>query len=189
MTCNCRVCGTDLYATNWYPSQRSRNSRICKQCVGKRDAAWKKANPDKRKAIYTRYHRKIGKLPLNENKECSAYLGVCITEGLVGRAFDGIIPTSYATPGYDFVCNKGKIDVKGGCLRNDGRWLFHIRHNTVADYFLCMAFYTRTPHTLMHAWLLPGSEFNHLESATIRPSTIHNWDEYKLDITTFPAIQ
>jgi hypothetical protein len=35
----------------------------------------------------------------------------------------------------------------------------------------------------LYAWLIPGSMVNHLNSASISPSTIYKWDEYRLNLT------
>jgi len=129
-------------------------------------------------------NRKQGHLPFNENKECSAYLGVHVAERVLGYAFKNVEIMPYNNPGYDFICNHGKkIDVKSACLRRPKQplWSFKIKHNTIADFFLCIAFDNREDLTPLHVWLLPGSKFNHLGSASITPGTIHKWDEYALD--------
>ena len=35
----------------------------------------------------------------------------------------------------------------------------------------------------LHAWLIPGNKLNHLKCTSISPSTIHKWDEYRLNTT------
>ena len=88
----------------------------------------------------------------------------------------------YGNKGFDFICCHNKnIDVKSSCLRKSGGWIFHIDHNIVADYFLCIAFDNRDDLTPLHVWLIPGSTINHLQSTGISPSTVHRWDEYMID--------
>ena len=87
-------------------------------------------------------------------------------------------------PGYDFICNRGKkIDVKSSCIRRGNTWIFRINYNTIADYFLCLAFDNRADLNPMHIWLLPSNITSHLSGASIGFSTISKWDEYRLDIS------
>ena len=61
-------------------------------------------------------------------------------------------------------------------------WAFIVNKNTVAEFFLCIAFDDRKILTPLHVWLLPGDLVNHLKNATIAASTVDKWDEYRLDI-------
>ena len=181
----CRVCGTELNDSNWYPSHKKRNMHICKSCHTELVRQWQKANPDKMKILRTRGHRKEGHQPFDENKQCSVYLGVHVAEQVLSRVFKNVKRMPYGNPGYDFICNKGKkIDVKSSCkTKNHNGWHFDIKHNTTADYFLCLAFDNRQDLNPLHVWLLPGIKLNHLQSASISQSTIHKWDAYRLDTT------
>jgi len=182
----CGQCGAELNDENWYPSRRKKNQRICKECERERNRRWCVANPEKAKAIHTRASRKQGKRPYNENKECTIYLGVHIAERVLSYVFKDVKRMPMHNSGYDFVCNHGKkIDVKSACLTRTKRpqWAFTIKHNTTADFFLCLAFDNREDLNPLHAWLLPGNVVNHLKNASISPSTIHKWDEHRLDIS------
>ena len=180
----CRDCGAELTGENWFPSYREGNNRICKRCVNIKCKQWKKANPEKAKAQWIRFQRKHGQRSMSENKECSYYLGVHVAERVLARTFKNVKRMPILNPGYDFICNKGyTVDVKGACLNKKGSWSFNIRRNTIADYFLCLAFNNRRDLNPIHAWLLPGSTFNHLIGIAISPSTIHKWDAYRLDIS------
>ena len=181
----CRVCDVTLNNENWSPSRQKKNSHICNSCRNKQMHQWRKANPEKIKAIWARANRKRGQLPMSKNKECSAFLGVHIAEGVLSQAFKDIQRMPYGYPGYDLICNQKKmIDVKSSCKRKTwGGWEFNIKYNTIADYFLCLAFDNREDLNPLHAWLLPGSKFNHFKSIGISPSTIHKWDTYRLDIS------
>jgi len=121
---------------------------------------------------------------MSENRECSAHLGVYRAEKLLRYLYNDVEVMPYGHPGYDIVCNKGKkIDVKSGCITKRGNgWLFHIKRNTTADYFICIAFDNRNDLNPLHIWMLPGEKFYHLSSASISPSTLDKWDEYKQDI-------
>ena len=181
----CRICGTALNDENWYPSRKKGSYYICKKCECEQKRQWRKANLNKAKAALTRQRRKQGALPMSKNKECPAYLGVHIAEQVLYQAFKNVKRMPYGNPGYDIICNHNKlIDVKSSCkTKNQNGWAFHIKHNTTADYFLCLAFDSRKNLNPLYAWLLPGSKFNHLMTTPISPRTIHRWDKYHLDTT------
>ena len=195
----CRVCEIELNEENWYPSHQKRNEHICKGCSNKRVKAWRKANPEKdreyshswrkanpekAKASWTRFKRKRGERPFNENKECPSFLGVHIAERVLIHVFKNVKRMPMNNPGYDVICNRDKlIDIKSACMRKNGNWEFAINHNTIADFFLCLAFDNREDLTPLHAWLLPGSKVNLRTSISIRPSTLQKWDAYALDIS------
>ena len=170
----CRVCGVELNDENWNPSYQKRNYYICKNCHVRETQQWKKANPEKARAQSERAHRKEGHQSMSKNKDCAVYLGVYIAEQVLSQAFKNIQKMPYGNPGYDFKCSNGfLIDVKSSCLYKDNGWSFTIEHNTIADYFLCLAFDNRANLNPLHVWLIPGEKINHLTSASISLSTIH----------------
>lgn len=119
---------------------------------------------------------------MGENKTCASYLGVYVAERVLKYTFKDVKAMPYGNPGYDVVCNRDKkIDIKCACLGKNGQLTFHIRHNKVADFFLCIAFDNRKELNPIHVWLIPGKAVNHLKSASIRLSTVPKWDRYKLD--------
>ena len=119
----------------------------------------------------------------SENKQCSLYLGIHVAEKVLSHVFKNVEVMPHGNKGYDFICNHGKkIDVKSACIGKNGAWLFNIKHNTIADYFLCIAFDNRNDLNPTHAWLIPGSKFSRLVGVSISISTIHKWDDYWLDI-------
>lgn len=184
MAHSCRVCRVELDEENWYPSSRKDNSFICKECNTKWARLWRKAHPEKSKISHTKANRKIGLRPYNENKECGMYLGVHIAERVLNDVFKDFKQMPMHNPGYDVICNHEKlIDIKSSCQRKGGDWMFSIKRNTIADYFLCLAFDNRKDLNPLHAWLLPGSKVNHLKSIGISPNTLHKWDAYALDIS------
>lgn len=185
-TRNCRVCNVVLDSENWHLSRQKKKDYICKECKGKQKRLWQTANPDKAKAMWTRDNRKRGIRSFNKNKKCSSYLGIHIAERVMSKVFKNIKRMPMNNPGYDVICNRNKlIDIKSSCLRGTKypRWLFMIRRNHIADFFLCLAFNNREDIQPIYAWLIPGSKLNHLKGAGITQSTIHKWDAYKLDIT------
>lgn len=182
---HCRKCGIVLNDDNWCTSRKERGAYICNKCRNEQYQLWQKANPDKAKASHTRSREKRGSRPFNENKECPMYLGGHVAERVLFRVFKDVEVMPYGNHGFDFICNKGmKIDVKSSCLNAGGHWVFNINHNIVADYFLCIAFDNRKNLNPLYIWLLPGDKMNHYTTtAGISPSTVHRWNEYKLDIS------
>lgn len=184
----CRVCGDELNDDNWYPSYRKRGNYICKKCCKEQLCLWRKDNPEKVRLQITKDSRKQGHLPMSENKECAQFLGIHIAERILRNSFKDVEMMPYGNPGYDFVCNKGMlVDGKSSCLGKNGRWMFSIKRNTTADYFICLAFDNRMNLNTLHAWLIPGEKLNHLTGAVISPSTINKWKKYECDITKISA--
>lgn len=135
------------------------------------------------KKCYYREYRRAHKKPTNP--QSSTYLGCNIAEKVLSKVFNNVEIMKPNNPGYDFICNKGKkIDVKSRCKgKNHNGWLFHINRNTIADFFLCIAFDNRESLTPLYLWLIPSNEVKGQKRLSIRSSTIHKWDEFKLDIS------
>lgn len=112
-------------------------------------------------AEYTRMrqHRLCKQSPMAENRTCASFLGVVVAESVLVNVFNDVVKMPYGNPGYDFICNRGKkIDVKSACLTKSGQgWGFNITHNTIADYFLLLAFDNRDDLTPMHIWLISAT--------------------------------
>lgn len=202
----CRMCGDVLNLENWYPSSRERGDYLCKQCItdrarhryqrninGVADRIRKRYKDNINGIADTVRHRSQlrryshGGKPMSENTQCGVYLGVHIAERLLANVFKDVVLMPYGNKGFDVICNQGKlVDIKSSCLDSRHghapRWCFSIRHNTIADYFLCLAFDNRKDLNPLHAWLLPGNDFNNCHSASIGITTIQKWDKYKIGI-------
>lgn len=171
MTSNCQKCGIELTEENWYASQQKKNYYICKRC----------SNEKGRKSAIKSERRK-GVQPFDENPNCAQYLGVHVAERVLSHVFKDVKRMPMNNPGYDVICNQDKlVDVKSSCTQGGGGWSFRIRQNTVADFFLCIAFDNRENLNPLHVWMIPGSTVNHLTGLSISESTHHKWDEYRLD--------
>lgn len=180
----CRVCGIVLNDSNWFPSGARKYNYICRICNNKQAHASHLAHPENSKPAWTRHNRKRGMRPFDENRDCSSFLGVHVAERVLSMVFKDVKRMPMNNPGHDVVCNHGmKIDIKSACLGKRGHWIFVINHNTVADYFLCLAFDNRKNLNPEHIWLIPGRVVCHLQGASIRRGTLSKWDEYKLDIS------
>lgn len=182
----CRVCGVELNADNWYPSLMKRNACICISCATDATIAWRRNNIEKQREYWQRSRRNMGVVSMNENRKCSMFLGIHVAEEVLCRLFENVERMPTNNPGYDFVCSNGYlIDSKSSCIiKDDGipKWNFHINKNTIADYFILLAFDNRESLTPLHIWMIPGHILNHLIGVGISENTIHKWDEYRLDI-------
>ena len=107
-------------------------------------------------------------LPMDENKDCSHYLGTFIAERKYGRKilpemFGGIEKEMpYGNPKFDFIVNGCiKIDIKSCCLRITNGWIGwepHVRFNNITDYFVILAFEDRENLNLSHLWCIGKNE-------------------------------
>lgn len=131
--------------------------------------------------IYTSF-RKQHYIPKIVNPKCTIYLGVHVAERVLSEVFDNVYRMPYDNSGFDFICGRGhKIDVKSACSRkNRKQWSFTIRHNTIADYFLCLTFDNREDLNPLHIWLIPGYVINHKSSANISEGTLDRWSKYEM---------
>jgi hypothetical protein len=122
---------------------------------------------------------------MTEAKESSAYLGY-ISEIVLSSVFDNVERAPNNNPGWDFKCGKGKlIDAKAACLNKRGAgWQYSIRRNTIADYFLLLAFQDRKTLTPLHVWLVPGKLINHKTGITISRSllSLDLWKKYEMPL-------
>lgn len=128
-----------------------------------------------------------GGQPMTDNRSCSLFLGVCVAERLLSHLFKNVTCMPNNNPGFDFRCGKGYlVDVKSGCIRISSTgtiyWQFTIKRNTIADYFLCIAFDNRRDLNPLHHWLIPGDVLSHLMNATISETTLAKWAEYEKPI-------
>lgn len=117
------------------------------------------------------------------NKNCAQYLGCYIAEQVLAKIFKNTQRMPFGNIGFDFICNNGyKIDVKSSATGYRGSWQFQIGKNTIADYFLCMAFDDRKDLIPVHLWLIPGKDVNHNKGIQISKSTIQRWAKYEQPI-------
>ncbi len=135
-------------------------------------------------------------ISMSENKECSNYLGIYITERILSYVFESATQMPFGNKGFDWLCPKGlKIDVKSACLGKHGNtpaWRFGINKNKIADYFLLLAFDNRTDLNPMHIWLIKGTDIcdgykrnfiNEKSSLEIynTKNSINRYKKYELD--------
>lgn len=123
---------------------------------------------------------------MSENKDCAAYLGVYVAERVLCHVFKDVERMPNNNRGFDFICNKGKkIDVKSSSLHISmppPSWYFSIKHNKIADYFLCLAFDDRKNLNPLYMWLFPDHLVNNLSGVSIYPTTIEEWAEYAIPL-------
>lgn len=143
-------------------------------------------NTDTRREYYRIRHQRTYVPTGGENRDCGVFLGVHVAERVLSKVFKGVERMPYHNRGFDFICSRGKkIDVKSATYstRNGSvRWQFYIRKNTIADFFLCIAFDNRDELTPLHMWLLPGDVVNDKSKASITNTALDKWDEYRIPI-------
>ncbi len=182
-TRRCARCGETKPLSEFW-----KDYRYCKSCGKEYNNAWRKTHRDYRNE-YNRnwWHANGLSLPMSENPACPTYLGIHIAERLLSQFFDRIDRMPMNNPGFDFVCGKGfKIDVKSACLyhpksNRKPSWHYNIAHNTIADYFLCIAFDDREKLNPVHVWLIPGPFVGHLGSLLIKdtPHGLAKFSQYE----------
>lgn len=172
----CSKCGQMLPDDRFSPQKdctdrRGRTSQ-CKACRAQRIKEYRHVNNVCR--------------PLSEAKDSSSYLGVYVSERVLSEYFDNIIKMPYGNPGYDFTCGRGfKIDVKSACLQyrrgHSPCWIFKIKRNKIADYFLCLGFDDRDHLNPKKIWLIPGKEISHRATISISLGS-HRLDQFERPI-------
>ena len=169
----CAKCGMTLGVEMFGKYQQTHDGlqRWCKLCKVEYDHERYRLHHTEIVEQQREYRHRVGLYqPYTENTECAIYLGVHIAERALRGFFDNIKQMPMNTIGFDYVCDQDyKIDVKSSCQRKNGSWVFHIRCNTMADYFLCLAFNNRSELTPMHVWVIPGDVVNHLGALRISP--------------------
>lgn len=174
MTRNCRVCGVLLVVGENVTQERiDHPDYICRSCH--------------REYERERLHHTGQKQPMDKNRHCSAFLGVHIAERVLYHVFKHIEKMPYGNPGFDFICGGGyKIDVKSSCRyvreHHADCWMFGIKKNQTAEYFLCLAFDNRESLNPEHIWLIPAEDINNHINISIAETTLIKWDHYKLDV-------
>ena len=170
----CRECGTLLIVGENVTQHGIDTSRyICNPCARRYLREW--------------YHRTGRGQSMNENRECTSFLGISVAEQVLYHVFKNVQRMPVNNPGYDFICGGGyMIDIKSACRRHPKRgadfWNFHIGKNQIAEYFLCLAFDNREDLNPEYVWLIPGGDVNDHVSVSIAESQLSKWDEYRLDI-------
>lgn len=182
-----------------YPSSSLQIIRTCDNCGKKQKLNFynycdlcRKCSPKSlkcRKAMSDaaiRYHAKEKdplpqeqKITIPKNKNCASFLG-SIAEELLAKTFKDVRRMPSGNCGYDIICNQNfKIDIKSSATGYKGYWVFTINKNTIADYFLCIAFESREDLNPVHLWLIPGEDINNIGMITINKSTIIKWTKYE----------
>jgi len=167
----CSHCGITKSASEFNTDKHNRDilQSWCRSCSNK-------ANNERR--------YRIGEcLPLGTNSACACFLGVYVAERVLSHVFKNIERMPFGNPGFDFVCGRGyKIDVKSAARAKSrpNTWMFTIKKNITADFFLCLAFDNRTNLNPEHVWLVPGNIINNRKMTSISDSTLAKWEAYRL---------
>ena len=194
----CRVCGVLLViGENVTQNQIDHSQYICRSCRREHDREYaREYNREHREHIRERgreYRHRIGRYqPMSENRQCPAFLGVCVAERVLSHVFKHVERMPYGNTGFDFICGHGyMVDVKGACRhvreKHADNWMFTIRKNKIAEYFLCLAFDNRNDLNPEHVWLIPANDVNDRVGISIAETTLTKWDQYKLDVEKVSA--
>ena len=130
--------------------------------------------------------------PASDNKDCASWFGN-ISENYVMKTFEDPIPMPPNNPGFDWLCKKGeKIDHKSSCLNfhnTNPDWIFSIRYNNIADWFILSGWDNRDSLQPMRVWIfhkndiVRGYKFWRRDSFSIT-STLYHLEEFeKYEIT------
>jgi len=144
---------------------------------------------EKELATMEKYRRTQGIKPMSENKDCSLYLGVHVTEQAIKPILPNATRMEMHHPKYDYLCSQGyKVDVKSSSIyyyekKNAYRWMFAINKNMEADYFMCVAYDNSENVNIIKIWMIPGKLINHLGRLSISPGSFEKWKEYEIDPT------
>lgn len=189
----CNRCNIWKPQCDFYNNKPSKSGKlsICKTCIRKQNIEYHRKHPLLKSKRCKEYYNKIGRTKqghqsMEDNKNCSSYLGVVIAERLCRHIFKDVTVMPNCNVGYDIICGKGKkIDVKSGCITMNNKypvWEFAIKKNKIADYFICIAFDNRIDLNPLHVWLIPGNEINQNMGVSIRQSTLYKWDKWAHNI-------
>jgi hypothetical protein len=187
----CTKCGVVKPLTSYSAHRRYGYQYWCKSCSSKYAKVRYELDPDlsRQRGREAKYKQGRSK-PLGTNPHCPCFLGVHVAERVLAGVFEHAERMPYNNPGYDFICGNGyKIDVKSSALSADrpNKWVFRIKQNTEADYFILLAFDNRTDLNPQHVWLIPGNELNRLTGTSISKSTINKWNQWERPIEKIVA--
>jgi hypothetical protein len=172
----------------------------CKKCNTLASQAYYHTHREKCLEVAKKLRYANGVKPMSENKSCPSYLGVVVAEKALSRFFDHIIRMPINNPDYDFICGQGfKIDVKSACLsypksgfNKNGSvktynpyWMYLLKKNPVAQFFLLIAFNDREDLEPLHVWLIPAHIINMKTGLTITntPKVLAKWLIYEKPLT------
>lgn len=190
----CSKCHETKPLDEFHNNKNLKNGKACycKECKKEENEKYRGEHKEEiAKYSKERYENVIrekrGHLSMYENKSCSVYLGIVIAERLCRHLFKDVEMMPNGFPGYDIICNKGKkINVKSATVTfNHGKnpqWAFTINRNTIADFFILVAFDNRSDLNPLYLWMIPGKEINEDTSKSIALSRIHKWDKWKRSI-------
>jgi hypothetical protein len=155
----------------------------------KRQKKYNKTHRAQRNELLREWRHRTGiNTPMQENKDCSSWLGVVVSENLrlLTHIFGEVEKMPYGNKGFDYICGKKKkIDSKCSCLHQEKwgatYWSISIKCNSRADYFWVLLFNNRRDLVPMHALLIPGAIVNKLKSLKITntPESFAKWAEFE----------
>lgn len=170
----CRKCGTVLTPDNTYKTYIDNHDYVCVEC--------------KRTESRLNSQARRGGQSMQDNKQCTQYLGVVVGETVLSKMFKDVKRMPITNKGYDFMCSRGrKVDVKTACEQMKPRsikpiWYFNIFKNQIADYFICVAFDNRDELNPKHIWMIPSEDVKDVNGISVSEHSKSKWDDYELDL-------
>jgi hypothetical protein len=179
----CPLCREMKEEKDYYLRTNGKLQSYCQECTKEKSRIWEENHPGDR---LKRNHKNKIYRPMEKAVDCTLYLGVVIAEKVLSNFFNNIIRMPHGNPGFDYICGKGfKIDVKSSCLfcseKQSPHWIFSIKKNKIADYFLLLGFDNRKDLNPKYVWFIPGNKINNLVTLNITniPKFLEKWDKYK----------
>lgn len=191
-TKHCNGCNQDKPLSEFYTRKSGRRAgevtHRCRECTKTECKTYRDKHPEYWR-VSGGYRRHPECRPMSDAPDCPSYLGIYVAEQVLSKFFDHMERTLPNTKGYDYICGKGyKIDVKSSCMlrpkNGNPLWGFHLYYNSIADWFLCLAFDNRESLNPMHVWLLPGKKFSNKSGISITNTTrgLAKWAKYERPI-------
>lgn len=158
MNKTCTKCHETKPLDDFYNHKKGKNGKMsyCKECTIKKTGKYAQEHREEGKE----YHRKYNQEHRDEAREKAGQISMY--ENKSCSKYLGIVIA-------ERLIRHLFKDVK-------------INRNTIADFFICVAFDNREDLNPLHIWMIPGSELNQKGKTSISLSRIHKWDKWKRDI-------
>ena len=204
----CPKCGETKDVDQFYLRKTGRQKgqlvSPCKNCSKEYKQNYHLKHPERRKLQYKSwyllhlgYHTERSHITgknqsMKEATDSASHLGVYIAEQKVAKPiltklFDTVVEMPYGNPGYDFLCDGLKVDVKSSSLiyrkRQSPTWNFNAI-NTQTDLYFCVGFNNRIDYNIIRIWLIPSASLNNIHTFTITNilESLNKWEKYEIEI-------
>ena len=181
----CPDCGETKELNQFYHRSGKRSNEYhsyCKKCEQDRNIIWYKNHSGYR----ARFNHKIGFCKSMTEIDCSMYVGVHIGENklannILSKLYNSVEHMPINNPGFDFLCDGLKVDVKTARLSLYNNWHFS-GINKITNMFLFLGLDKQL--NLIKIWLIPESIINIKSGISITNSnrSLSKWKQYEISI-------